>query len=201
MVLTYSSSARSRFSTVGRRLSRHLYRLRRVLVAGVPLFALLLLGPASQFVHARGGAWQEFVYHGQAGSRPYFVYTPGNYRPGTPVPLLVMLHGCTQTAADFAAGTQMDELADAHHFLVLYPQQTTLANPAACWNWFVPANQTRGRGEPAILAGIVETVEEDTSQWTIDRNRVLVAGASPGAERAAPFGPTSPAPFAAIVIA
>src|SRR5438067_10190891 len=88
MVLTYSSSARSRFSTVGRRLSRHLYRLRRVLVAGVPLFALLLLGPASQFVHARGGAWQEFVYHGQAGSRPYFVYTPDNYHPGTPVPLL-----------------------------------------------------------------------------------------------------------------
>jgi len=98
------------------------------------LFALLLLGPASQFIHARGGAWQEFVYHGQAGSRPYFVYTPDNYHPGTPVPLLVMLHGCTQTAADFAAGTRMDELADAHQFIVGYPQQTTLANPTACWN-------------------------------------------------------------------
>src|SRR5438552_17661475 len=124
MFLAYSSSARSRFSTVGRRLSRHLYRLRRFLVAGAALFALLLLGPDSQFIHATGGTWQEFVYHGQAGSRPYFVYTPHNYRPGTPVPLLVMLHGCTQTAADFATGTQMDALADAHQFIVVYPQQT-----------------------------------------------------------------------------
>src|SRR2546428_12635822 len=92
----------------------------------------------------------------------------------------------------------MDELADARHFLVLYHQQTTLANPAACWNWFVPANQTRGRGEPAILAGIVETVEEDTSQWTIDRNRVFVAGASAGAGMAVILGATYPYLLAAI---
>src|SRR5215472_17812358 len=157
-----------------------MYRLQRFLLAGAGLFALLLLGSTSQFVHAGGGTWHEFVYHGQAGSRPYFVYTPDNYRPGTPVPLLVMLHGCTQTAADFAAGTQMDELADAHQFIVVYPQQTPHNNPTACWNWFVPANQSRGRGEPAILAGIVEAIERNTSQWTIDRNRVFVAGASAG---------------------
>src|SRR2546429_7339744 len=162
MLLTYSSSARSHFSTVGHGLSRHLYRLRRLLVAGAALFALLVLGPASQFVHARGGNWQGIVYHGQAGSRQYFVYTPENYSPGTLVPLIVMLHGCAQTAADFAAGTQMDELADAHQFLVVYPQQTTLANPTACWNWSVPGNQTRGSGEPSILAEIVETVEGNT---------------------------------------
>jgi poly(hydroxyalkanoate) depolymerase family esterase len=201
MLLTSSSSARSPFSIAGYGFFQHMYRLRRFLIAGAALFALLLLGPASQFVHARGGTWHEFVYHGQAGSRPYFVYTPDNYRPGTPVPLLVMLHGCTQTAADFAAGTQMDELADAHHFLVLYPQQTTLANPAACWNWFVPANQTRGRGEPAILAGIVETVEENTSQWTIDRSRVFVAGASAGAVMSVILGATYPDLFAAIGVA
>src|SRR5947207_13871790 len=176
MVPIYSSSARSRFSTVGHGLSRLLYRLRRCLVAGAALLALLLLSPASQFVHARGGAWHEFVYHGQAGSRPYFVYTPDNYHPGTPVPLLVMLHGCTQTAADFAAGTRMDELADAHQFIVVYPQQTTLAHPTACWNWSVPGNQTRGSGEPSILAGIVETVEGNTSHGTIDRSRVVVSG-------------------------
>ena len=201
MLLTSSSSARLCFSLVGYGETIPMYRLRRLLVAGAALFALLLLGPASQFVHARGGTWHEFVYHGQAGSRPYFVYTPGNYRPGTPVPLLVMLHGCTQTAADFAAGTRMDELADADHFLVLYPQQTTLANPAACWNWFVPANQTRGRGEPAILAGIVETVEGNTSQWTIDRSRVFVAGASAGAVMSVILGATYPDLFAAIGVA
>jgi poly(hydroxyalkanoate) depolymerase family esterase len=201
MLFTYLSSARSRYSTAGHGLSRHLYRLRRFLVAGVPLFAFLLLGPASQFVHARGGTWQEFVYHGQAGSRPYFVYTPDNYRPGVPVPLFVMLHGCTQTAADFAAGTQMDALADAHQFIVVYPQQTTLANPTTCWNWSVPGNQTRGSGEPAILAGIVETVEGNTSQWTIDRSRVFVAGASAGAVMSVILGATYPDLFAAIGVA
>src|SRR5437588_1629874 len=201
MVLTYSSSARSRFSTVGHGLSRHLYRLQRVLVAGAALFALLLLGPASQFVHARGGTWQEFVYHGQAGSRPYFVYTPDNYRPGTPVPPLVMLHGCTQTAADFATGTQMDALADAHPFIVVYPQQTPLNNPTTCWNWSLPANQTRGSGEPAILAGMVETVEGNTSDWTIDRSRVFVAGASAGAVMSVILGATYPDLFAAIGVA
>ena len=201
MLLAYSSSARSRFSTVGRRLSRYMYRLRRFLVAGAALFALLLLGPASQFIHARGGAWQEFVYHGQAGSRPYFVYTPDNYHPGTPVPLLVMLHGCTQTAADFAAGTRMDELADAHQFIVVYPQQTPLANPTACWNWSVPGNQTRGSGEPSMLAGMVESVEGNTSHWTIDRSRVFVAGASAGAVMSVILGATYPDLFAAIGVA
>lgn len=201
MVRTYSSSARSPFSTVGHGLSRHPYRLRRCLFVGTALFALLLLSPASQFVHARGGAWHEFVYHGQAGSRPYFVYTPEDYRPGTPVPLLVMLHGCTQTAADFAAGTQMNELADAHKFIVVYPQQTPLNNPTACWNWSMPANQSRGRGEPAILAGIVKTVEWNTSQWTIDRSRVFVAGASAGAVMSVILGATYPDLFAAIGVA
>ena len=201
MLPTYSSSARSLYSTVRYSLSRHLYRLGRYLVACVVLFALLLLSPASQFVHARGGTWHEFIYHGQAGSRPYFVYTPEDYRPGTPVPLLVMLHGCTQTAADFAAGTQMDELADAHKFIVVYPQQTPLNNPTTCWNWSTPANQARGRGEPAILAGIVETIERNTSQWTIDRSRVFVAGASAGAVMSVILGATYPDLFAAIGVA
>src|SRR5215831_1208948 len=138
MLLISSSSVRSHFSTAGHGHSRHLNRLRSLLVAGAAVVALVLLGPASQFVHARGGIWHAFVYHGPAGSRPYFVYTPEDYRPGTPVPLLVMLHGCTQTAADFAAGTQMNELADAHKFIVVYPQQTLLNNPTTCWNWFVP---------------------------------------------------------------
>src|SRR3989449_10009321 len=109
-----------------------------------------------------------------------------------------MLHGCVQTAADFAAGTQMDELADAHHFLVLYPQQTTLANPTACWNWSVPANQRRGSGEPSILAGIVETVEGNTSHWAIDKSRVFVAGASAGAAMSVILGWAYPDLFAPV---
>lgn len=198
MVRTHSSSPHSHFSTVGYGFIRQIDRMQRFFVVGAALFALLLLAPVSQFVHATGGSWQAFIYHGPAGSRPYFVYTPTNYQPGTPVPLFVLLHGCTQTAADLAAGTQMDELADVHHFLVLYPQQTALANPAGCWNWSVPANQTRGGEEPAILAGIVKTVEANTSQWSIDRSRVFVAGVSAGAVMSVILGATYPDLFAAI---
>jgi poly(hydroxyalkanoate) depolymerase family esterase len=179
-------------------LSRAMRRPRRLLVAGAALLAILLLLSAPKLTHARGGTWQRFVYTGPAGSRPYFVYTPTNYLPGTPVPLIFMLHGCIQDAANFAAGTRMNELADAHQFIVVYPQQTTLNNPTTCWNWFAPTNQVRGRGEPAILAGIVKTVEQDTSHWTIDRSRVYVAGASAGAVMSVILGATYPDLFAAI---
>jgi poly(hydroxyalkanoate) depolymerase family esterase len=162
---------------------------------------MLLLPLAPKLAHARDGTWQEFVYTGPAGSRPYFVYTPTNYLPGTPVPLIFMLHGCTQDAADFAAGTRMNELADAHQFIVVYPQQTTLNNPTTCWNWSVPTNQVRDSGEPAILAGIVKTVEQDTSHWTIDRRRIFVAGASAGAVMSVILGATYPDLFAAIGVA
>ncbi|SRR6266446_5848781 len=201
MIRTSSSSPRSRFSASGHSLCGYLFGLQRLLGARAALFALLLLTPASQLAHAGGGTWQEFLYNGPAGSRPYFVYTPVNYHPGTPVPLIVMLHGCTQTAADFAAGTQMDRLADVHQFLVVYPQQTIYNNPTACWNWFVPANQARGSGEPAILAGIVQAVEQNTSHWTIDRSRVSVAGASAGAVMSVILGATYPDLFAAIGVA
>ena len=162
------------------------------------LLIFLLLPSVPHPAHAQGGTWHSFTYNGPTGSRPYFVYTPANYHPGTPVPLLVMLHGCTQTAADFAAGTQMDLLADAHQFLVVYPQQTPQNNPASCWNWPLPTNQARGSGEPALLVGIVQTVEQNRSQWSIDRSRVFVAGASAGAVMAVILGATYPDLFAAI---
>ena len=78
------------------------------------IFACVLFLPSLPSAHASSGTWQPFTYNGPAGSRPYFVYTPANYQVGTAVPLVVMLHGCTQTPADFAAGTQMDALADQH---------------------------------------------------------------------------------------
>ncbi len=67
--------------------------------------------------------WQQYQYKDATCDHPYFVYTPTTYHPGTAVPLLVLLHGCSQTAADFAAGTGMNELAERYGFIVIYPQQ------------------------------------------------------------------------------
>lgn len=196
MIFTHLLARQSHGATSQDNLSKRLSGLWRVLVCGISLCALLFLAP--HLVHAKGGTWQGFTYNGVAGSRSYFVYTPANYVPGTPIPLIVMLHGCMQTAADFAAGTQMDQLADAHQFLVVYPQQTALNNGATCWNWFVPTNQTRASGEPAILSGIVQTVEQDTIHWSIDKSRVYVAGISAGAMMSVILGASYPDVFAAI---
>lgn len=157
-----------------------------------------LLTPLPLRVSASSPMWQKYTYRGQNGSRPYFVYTPGNYEVGTVVPLIVMLHGCTQTAADFANSTRMNQLADQYGFIVVYPQQTSVYSQNLCWNWFKSSNQSRGQGEPAIIAGIVQAVERNTSQWSIDTNRVYIAGFSAGAAMAVILGATYPDLFAAI---
>ena len=142
--------------------------------------------------------WQQYMYQDSTSSHPYFVYTPTTYHVGTAVPLLVMLHGCTQTAADFAAGTRMNQLAEQYGFIVVYPQQTRIANRTLCWNWFRSAHQFRDRGEPARIAHMVQAIREDTSQWTIDSNQIYVVGASAGAAMAVILGATYPDLFAAI---
>jgi poly(hydroxyalkanoate) depolymerase family esterase len=170
----------------------------RPLAALALALVLFSLVPLLQRVHASSGTFTQYTYNGSAGSRPYYVYTPANYQVGTAVPLIVMLHGCTQTPTDFAAGTQMNALADQDQFIVVYPQQTSTYNSLSCWNWFQPADQARGSGEPAIIAGIVQTVEQTTSQWTIDTNRVYVAGMSAGAGMAVIMAATYPDIFAAL---
>lgn len=142
--------------------------------------------------------WQEYNYRSAAGSYPYFVYTPENYQVGTPVPLIVMLHGCTQSALDFATGTRMNLLAEQYNCIVVYPQQTKASNQNMCWNWFLPSNQVRERGEPASIAGIVQTIKNATMTWTIDPTRIYVAGISAGAAMAVILGATYPDIFAAI---
>ncbi len=149
-------------------------------------------------MHVEDARWQKYLYHDAAGNHPYFVYTPSTYRHGTEVPLLVLLLGCTQKAADFAAGTGMNQLAEQHGFIILYPQQKLIANQTLCWNWFKPAHQSRGRGEPAIIAHMVQAIIENRSQWIIDRSRVYVFGASAGAAMAVILGATYPDVFAAI---
>ncbi len=142
--------------------------------------------------------WQQYMYRAASGSHPYFVYTPTTYQAGTAVPLLVMLHGCTQTPADFAAGTRMNQLAEQYGFIVAYPQQLRASNRTLCWNWYKSANQLRDRGEPAIIAQMVQAIKSNTSQWTVDSRRIYVAGASAGAAMAVILGTAYADLFAAI---
>jgi poly(3-hydroxybutyrate) depolymerase len=80
-----------------------------------------------------GGQFLERSYSNHAGGRPYKLYVPSSYR-GQTVPLVVMLHGCTQSPDDFAAGTRMNEMAEEHTCLVAYPAQVASADASKCWN-------------------------------------------------------------------
>lgn len=129
-----------------------------------------------------------------AGALAYKLYTPtGSTRRS--LPLVVMLHGCTQTARDFAAGTDMNALADELGFLVLYPEQPASANMMRCWNWFRPENQRRGSGEAAIIAGLTR---EMIVTCKANPARVYIAGISAGGAAAAIIAAAYPDLFVAV---
>lgn len=149
---------------------------------GSPTGADSASGGRGQFLHA--------TYANAHGRRDYRLYLPQGYDIAGPArPLIVMLHGCTQSAEDFAVGTRMNALADRHGFLVAYPQQAGKANHAKCWNWFRPEDQRRDAGEPSVLAGIVQRIAQE---HRVDPQRVFVAGLSAGAAMAVVLGRAYP---------
>lgn len=130
--------------------------------------------------------------------RSCFVHIPAHLDRETSVPLVVMLHGCTQSAAEIARVTGMNDLADSHGFVVAYPQQSSRHNGQACWNWFQAAHQRRGEGEPAVIAGMARAVAAGRAGQRVDSSAVHVCGLSAGGAMAAVLGATYPDVFRAI---
>ncbi|MEP7187359.1 MAG: PHB depolymerase family esterase [Rhodanobacter sp.] len=135
---------------------------------------------------------QRFV--GDTGELDYKLYVPAGLDT-TNAPLLLMLHGCTQSPDDFARGTRMNALADKHGYVVAYPEQPASRNATLCWNWFRRGDQQRESGEPALLAALTRRL---IATHGIDERRVYVAGLSAGGAMAAILASTHPDLYAAI---
>ncbi|MGV8892340.1 MAG: alpha/beta hydrolase family esterase [Burkholderiaceae bacterium] len=133
-------------------------------------------------------------YSNQAGSRSYKLYIPSSYH-GQALPLVVMLHGCTQSPDDFAAGTRMNAIAEEKQCFVVYPAQTQSANSSKCWNWFNAIDQQRDQGEPSIIAGITRQI---ISTQNIDASQVYIAGMSAGGAMAVIMGRLYPDLYTAV---
>ena len=152
--------------------------------------------PSTPDIVPEGAKFIEGAYSNPAGSRTYKLFVPSGYQ-GQPLPLVVMLHGCTQSPDDFAAGTRMNFIAEEQTCFVVYPAQRSDANQSKCWNWFRTADQQRGGGEPSLIAGITRQVMRD---YSVDPKRVYVGGLSAGAAAAAIMGATYNDLYAAVGI-
>jgi poly(hydroxyalkanoate) depolymerase family esterase len=150
--------------------------------------------PAPQLPLPEGARFLDLRFSCAAGARRYRLYVPATAGEGLQG-MVVMLHGCTQNPEDFAAGTGMNALAEERRLLVVYPAQTGGDNSMSCWNWFRPGDQVRDAGEPAILAGLAESLRDE---YAVPADRIFVAGLSAGGAMAAILGETYPELFSAI---
>ncbi len=165
--------------------------LRKIAAGGMPARGPL----GGQAVPVAEGAQFLSLTHSEAqGSRGYRLYVPAS-RSATPMPLIVMLHGCTQTPEDFAASTGMNVLAEEFGCLIAYPAQPSGANAQKCWNWYRPEDQARDRGEPALIADLTRAIWRDHNA---DPARTYIAGLSAGGAAAVSMAVAYPDIFSAV---
>jgi poly(hydroxyalkanoate) depolymerase family esterase len=135
---------------------------------------------------------------GPSGSRTYDVYVPAGLRRRTAAPLVLLLHGCGQTPAEFVDATRFTAAADRNGFLLVLPHQQSRHHPQRCWRWYEAAHQQRDVGEPGVLAGIVAQVGAEDLRWRVDQRRIYVAGLSAGGSMALTLAARYPDVFAAV---
>jgi len=165
--------------------------LRRLAEQGLPAGAGKVAPPVPA-----GARFENAAYSGPLGARDYRLFVPaGADAAEAPLPLVVMMHGCTQNPEAFALATGMNVAAGEAGVIVAYPAQAFTANPKRCWNWFRPEDQRRDAGEPALIAGIVRQV---LATENADAARIYVAGMSAGGAAAATLGAAYPDLFAAV---
>jgi len=143
---------------------------------------------------AATGSFVQYTYSGSAGARTYYVYTPAGYTTSQRVPAIVMLHGCGGSPVDFSNTTQMNALANTNQFVVVYPQQSDYSQCSV----HSPGTPVARVREPAIIAGITQTVLSDTTHWNIDPGRVYIAGFSARAAMSVVLAATYPDVYAAM---
>jgi poly(hydroxyalkanoate) depolymerase family esterase len=133
-------------------------------------------------------------HSGKGSQRRYMLYQPAR-RSRRQAPLLVMLHGCTQGAEEFAAGTRMNEAAESAGVVVLYPEQSLSAHPMRCWTWYALQDPSNSEGDAALIAAMTREVMREHD---IDPARVYVAGMSAGGAMAAVLARDYPRLYAAL---
>jgi poly(hydroxyalkanoate) depolymerase family esterase len=166
--------------------------------AGLGIAALLVAAAAALLpgaATAAAGTLTSGDYTGPEGTQHYELYIPSTYKAGTPVPLVVALHGCTQTADQFRRLTRWDALAEAKGFIVVFPEQDSNSNQFKCWNFFQDAHMHRSAGEPMRIAAVTSFIGRN---YTVDPHRVYAAGMSAGGAMASVMAATYPDLFAAI---
>ncbi len=138
------------------------------------------------------------TYGDERGTRAFVLFTPSHMPAAVEDrALVVMLHGCTQTADDMAAGTRMNAAGEAGRFLVLYPEQSATAHAQNCWNWYAPQQYQRGMGEAALLAGLIDSVARAEG---VNASRVSLVGISAGGAMAANLMVAYPERYAALAV-